>query len=364
MTPLLRMDMDLSNFNARVRGLRGRLLKRPDYEALLVAGNLAEFAERIRGTPYGPYMEAAKARRPSSGGAEGYAIFIEAALASSLSGAFELLARAATKDAARFFMAFMAGWEVYGIKTIIRGIAGGVKRDEILPLLIPAGGLDMAAIKHLLAAKDVDDVIAFLDTWGLPYAEPLKRGLPEYKKSGSLAGMEAGLDIFLYGHLRAVFKSRGRNETILRDMLRMRIDTVNIMTLMKTAGEGYASDAVAGFFIEGGFNITKDEFARLSWIKNRDELASAAASVVGDAALGAMVSTADADDMNLLEEAFEELLEGRLRKTAVVEPLSIALAASYIGMKTREVKNLRLIARAKAFAIPVDEIKRNIFYPL
>lgn len=356
--------MDLSNFNARVRGLRGRLLKGPDYEALLGAGSLDEYAERIRGTPYGPYMEVAKARYPSSDDAEGHALFIEAALASSLSEAFELLARVAPKDAARFLEALMAGWEVYGLKTIIRGIAGGVKREEILILLVPAGALDRAAIKHLLAAKDVDDVIAFLETWGLPYAAPLKRGLPEYKKSGSLAGMEASLDLFLYAHLRALFKSRGLDETILRDMLELRIDMANIMTLMKIAGEGYASDAAAGFFIEGGANIMKDEFARLSWIKKRDELAEAAAAVVGDAALAEALSSADADDMNLLEEALEELLEGRLRRMAVVEPLSIALVASYVQMKTREVKNLRLIARAKAFAIPVDEIKRNIIYPL
>lgn len=350
--------MDLSNFNARVRGLRGRLLKRTDYEALLGAGNLDEYAERIRGTPYGPYMEIAKTHHPSSDDA------IEAALVSNLSEAFELLRRAAPKDAGRFLEALMAGWEVYGIKTIIRGIAGGVKREDILPLLIPAGRLDRTAIKHLLAAKDVDDVIAFIETWGLPYAAPLKEGLPEYKKSGSIAGMEASLDLFIYGHLRALFKPRGLDETILAELLSLRIDMANVMTLMKTAGEGYAKDAVAGFFIEGGANITRDEFVRLSWIKNRDELASAAASVVGDDALARAVAAADADEMNLLEETFEGLLEHRLKKTTVVEPLSIALCASYVLMKAREIKNLRLICRSKAFSIPVDEIKRSIMYPL
>ncbi len=350
--------MDLSNFNARVRGLRGRILKRPDYEALFGAGNPDEYAERLRGTPYGPYIEVARARHTSSDDA------IEAALAANLSEAFELLRRVTPEGAERFLEALLSGWEVYGIKTIIRGVAGGVKREEILPLLIPVGRLDRAAVKHLLSAKDVDDVISFIETWGLPYAAPLKRGLPEYKKSGSLTGMEAGLDLFFYGHLRGLFKPRGLDEVILMDILALRIDMANFMTLMKLSGEGYAKDAAAAFFIEGGTNITRDEFARLGLINNRDELATAASAVAGGTALGRTIAAADADEMNLLEESFEELLEGRLRKRAVVEPLSVALCASYVQMKAREVKNLRLIGRAKAFAIPDDEIKRSIFYPL
>jgi vacuolar-type H+-ATPase subunit C/Vma6 len=33
-------------------------------------------------------------------------------------------------------------------------------------------------------------------------------------------------------------------------------------------------------------------------------------------------------------------------------------------MKVREIKNLRLIARGAAFGVPMDELRRLVFYPV
>ena len=54
---------DLSYMNARVRGMRGALLKKADYGPLVKAENIDEVIERLRSTQYAADVDGASARR-------------------------------------------------------------------------------------------------------------------------------------------------------------------------------------------------------------------------------------------------------------------------------------------------------------
>ncbi len=344
--------MDLSYFNARVRGLMGRLLNEAEYGLLLKLEGFSQYFDRLKSTPYGPYMVTAGARFENADEA------LSAALTDSLAGSLAVLWEAAPEPARPLLKSILSIWEMYDLKAILRGVAKNIRREEILNTLVPAGEFDIAAIKALLSSKDVNDLINFLETWGSPYARPLKAGLGPYARHGNINEMEINLDLFVFDYLISGIGKKNLSHGIALDSLRLRIDERNIMTLLKIAGEGYSAEGATAFFIEGGHRLRKKEFAALLKFRERDELLSALASVVKDPDLKAALATADPEDLGSLEESFDEIVEKRLRHLAVVEPLSIAVAAAFIYMKVREIKRLRLLARAKAFGFPEDEVKR------
>jgi vacuolar-type H+-ATPase subunit C/Vma6 len=117
-----------------------------------------------------------------------------------------------------------------------------------------------------------------------------------------------------------------------------------------------------GFFIEGGRRIRWRDFLRLSGIASREELLAALPDAVNDVAWQRILLIAGEEDMDIVEESFEDLHRRALSRHAIKEPLTIALAAAFIYSKIREIKNLRIIARGKLFSIPEDELKRVLIY--
>jgi len=347
---------DLSYFNARVRSMRGEIMRKADYEPLMRLDSAGALSEKLKATRYGPFIEAASSR---------YADPLEAlssALLSALSGSLGQLWKIAPEGTRPLIKAVLSNWEVFDLKTIVRGLSRGVKREEIKAALIPAGEFDMASLATLLSSKDVFDLVGFLDTWGSPYAAVLRPGLKEYQRNGRIIEMELSADLrtnrlFMESLSAGFFDGR-----VMREWLALRTDLRNALTLLKIAGEGYAAEAASGFFIEGGYRLKRPEFTRLAGLKTKEELL-AALKDTGGSVVRSVLETAGADSA-LMEEAAEDAIKERLRTLSIVDPLSIALPASYIYMKVREIKNLRLLSRGVAFGIPTEELRRLLFYPV
>lgn len=347
---------DLGCFNARVRSMRGALLRKAGYEQLMRLQSVDAIAEKLKGTEYGPFIESAASRSGSTLEA------LSSALMADFAESLGQLWKMAPEGTRPLLKAVLSNWEVYDLKTLVRGLTRGARREEIKAALIPAGEFDIASLNALLASKDVIDLVSFLDTWGSPYASVLRPGLAEYRRSGRIIEMELSADLRTSRLLLESLSGGVEDSRVMRGLLEMRADLVNSLTLLKIAGEGYSLEAAAGFFVEGGPKLSRPEFMRLAGLKGRDELMAALRDRGGGAVRG-MLDAAGAD-MALMEEAAEDAIKERLRVLSVIDPLSIALPASYIYMKVREVKNLRLLARGAAFGVPLEELRRMLFYPV
>ncbi len=348
--------MDLSYFNARIRGLRKGLFKSGEYDVFLEAGSMAAYLDLLKPTVYGPDIGVASARfeRP-------YEV-LSSALRSNLARSFTTLWDIAPQGARAWLKALFSTWEVYDIKAVLRGIDKGVAREDIFEALVPAGEMDVAALRELARSRDVTDLLGLLHTWSSPYAAPLKGGLEAYQKHHSLVEMELNLDVFATKFFASTISAGSENGRVITGMLADRVDSRNIMTLMKVVGEGYSKETLDEYFLEGGMRIGKVEFLQLSTLKTREELLTQILGAVKDESWRRILYTAGAEEMDVLEELFENLTARALSRAAIVSPLTIALAAAFIYTKVREAKNLRIIARGKLFSIPSDELKRFLIY--
>lgn len=349
--------MDIGYFNARVRGQRGRLFRAADYELFLRAPSEAEYREQLRATPYARHVDIAEARMTRA------ADVIASAVGSNAADTFKFLWDTAPDNARRLLKTLFSKWEVHNLKALIRGFAKDVKREEIRGVVVPVGEFNQTALNALLGAKDLADAVRLIETWGSPYAAafrdvPLDRHVNTFE-------LEMRLDSFVYGWLLSTVKGGGADAVIIREMLLFGIDAQNIMTLVKTAGKGFSKETIEGFFIEGGPAapaVGKALFTQAAGMENAQDILDALAKGAKDTGLKGMLSAADAEEPAALEEAMDAATEARLRKAAVTGPLTIATAASFIYMKMRETKNLRLIAKAKLFGIPPEELKGLLIY--
>lgn len=346
--------MDIEYFNARVSGLRGRLFKGTDYELFLRASSEEEYRERLRATPYARHIDMAAARH------ERAAEIIPSAVGLNAADTFKTLWEMAPDNARCLLRPLFSKGEAHNLKALIRGFAKDVKREEIRSALTPAGEFGQASLSALVGAKDLADAVRLLDSWGSPYAAAFKDF--SFDRHVNTFELEVKLDSFVYGWLLSAVKGKSDDGAIIREMLLSGIDAQNIMTLVKTAGKGFSKEAVEGFFIEGGRAIGKALFTEAAGMENSQDVLEGLANGVNDAGLKEMLAVADAEEAASLEEAMDAAMEARLRKTAVTRPLSIATAASFICMKARETKNLRLIAKAKLFGIPPEELKGLLIY--
>src|SRR3990172_5327452 len=203
-------------------------------------------------------------------------------------------------------------------------------------------------------------IYAPVSTWGSPYARPLRGVIQQYMRERHLMVLELALDRFVPEHCLSSAGGHDINKKIVRRFIQERIDSINLSTLLKLSGEGLYPANMNSYFLEGGNRIDRDDFLKLAKGKDRKELLQGLIDGVKDRHWRKIISAIDPDEAFFLEEQLEELTRQNMCKLAVIEPLSIALAICFIYKKIREIKNLRLIIRAKVFDMPAIEVKRFI----
>lgn len=331
-------------------------MKEEDYSALMAASDLGAFVDRLRTTSYGDGVTAAEARYEDP-----YDVLLSA-LKSGLVRDFSVIRGAVPEHGRDLVDTYLYLWDVHNLKAILRGIERRVSREEISGVVVPVGTLGEAALKTLVHAPDVPAVVGYLASWSDPYGRVLSPGLGAYQKNHSLAEMEIALDIFVYSRGLAS-TGRGANDRVVRDDLAIRIDGANVTTLLKTAGEGYSREGVGGLFIEGG-TISRETYDFLSGFGKKKEIVyNLMERLPRRSAVRDALERTDPEDVTALEEAVFKAAEKRLSRLAVVDPLGIAAAASYMYMRVREVKNLRAIARGVAFGMPPEVMRDLLVMP-
>lgn len=347
------MRVDLGYYNARIRGMRRSLLKADDYHLLVRSRGYEGLMDRLGSTVYGPYLEMSGARF------ERHEDIVSNALQTRLEEALVSLWGLAPGTARPLLRQVFSIWEAHDIKTLIRGISRGAKREDILGALIPAGEFGKGPLSVLAGSPGIKELAGFLDSWASPYAVPVKKGLPAYLKGAATLEMEVGIDRLAFSNVPAHGNGAWKSD-VMAEVSVLRVDMRNTLTLINAAGKGgLAIPAVSAdrLFCEGG-SITRKRFSGFLKSDNRASLLKGLSDAVRDPGLRETLGSADPVDLVFLEEFFDALIERRLSRAAVVEPLGIYLSAAFAYTIVREVKNLRLIARAKGFGIPDDEVSR------
>ncbi len=253
---------------------------------------------------------------------------------------------------------YLNRWDQWNVKTILRGKYYGATLDAVREDIVPAGKLKEEDLNVLLSLGSISEILDALKSYGMAIPEEIRA---EYDIAGTLQPVEDYLDKQFYdGLLATVGGKNAPGSRFLMLHIRREIDVTNLMTLLKLKREGLSAEKIISFFIEGGEEFDKAEFARLAAVESVEQLADELTKFsfyedIKDE-LERMKQTKSVTGVSL---AMKRYTLKKAEKFSHMYPLSVLPIIDYMIRKKIEVDNIRIIARGKESGIDVGPYQEN-----
>jgi V/A-type H+/Na+-transporting ATPase subunit C len=333
---------------ARVKAKKKFLLDKETYPKLLMM-DLSEIGRFLGETQYKEEMTALASRY------EGVNL-IELGTSLNLARTNTQVLRFCTGDLHEMVEKYLARWDMWNIKTIIRGKFYGATVEEIQEDIVAAGRMSDETLNFLLSLTTVRDVLDEIKKrTDITVPEEIKA---MYESTGTLAPIEDYLDKLFYDRLMTSVSGNTRPQRLLMTFVRKEIDATNLMTLLKLKREGIEVERIGGYFIDGGQELTLKELNRLAGMESFEATMSELSKLsFYEAIKEALEKTKERGSLTFVALALQRHLAAQSQKFSHMYPLSVLPIIDYIIRKKIEVDNIRIIARGKESKLDVDHIK-------
>ncbi|MCQ6963006.1 V-type ATP synthase subunit C [Methanolobus chelungpuianus] len=326
---------------SRVRAMKSKLLPKETYPRLM---NMS-IDEITRFIGESGYKEDVDELAMKYDGVD----LIEHALNRNLSVTFRKLLNISEGEVNFLIAEYLKEYDIWNVKTILRGKYCRASTEEILEALVAGGTLTYTFLSGL-AGKETEDVISAFE--GTEYYPIIKN-----YDGTNLSDIENQLDKLYYAGLFAVAGgSKSKDRKLFAKFIRAGIDIKNLMILFRLKKAGITDPQMMNLMIEGGLEIGQKDIQRLmplpfgEFIEELDKYSYW--KEISDIVNPGMQSLIDVET---------RLKKYRLKSAASfshVYPLSIVPIMDYMLTKQNEVNNLRIIVRGKEANLS-DEIIRE-----
>lgn len=343
---------DYSYINARIRGMKGRLFKASEYEELFIMHDLSSVILFLSNSAYSRFIVNVEKAGINE---------IEEALRRDLSEALTKIYDIAEGDIKRLLDILLGRWDIYNIKTILRGRHINRTSEDIMPLLIATGALSESLLKELCLNEDIKGIADALITWRSPYGYAIQEGIKEYRESNDISSIELRLDKSYFDDSLKKLNKKKEADYYVYSMLSFQIDMLNIISSLRMLKEERLKIYADEYFIEGGETFSKELYKK---VLNEKGL---------EAGLRLLDSINFRRRFKITEDIFfkitglpemERMLEMGILKNAISlslkDPLNISLIIGYLWKKINEVINLRLILRGKLVEMPESRLREMV----
>jgi V/A-type H+/Na+-transporting ATPase subunit C len=348
--------VDYEYVNARIRGMKSRLLERKELEALGAKLDLNSVIDELENTPYRQDLEDASVKYSRLAA-------VEEALRTNLSKTFRLIfSFVKDEDAETLISIFLNKWDVQNIKTILRGKNIHEVPAEIAESLAPAGALSDATLTELIKQPDVKAVIDLLATWGIEYSRPLTQHFKEFSETRDLVVLEYALDKFYYDHALDAVAGDSYDEGIIRGIVRREIDVTNIKNVLRIIRDKVELKDPEYYFIPGGKELNVDKLSALSQIRTIDGVIKQLAGTSYDFLARLPDQYVTAEKISPFEKELDKYVLQKSLSLFSGDPLSLALVIAYLCAKFNEITNIRIIAMCKTEYVPEKELMEELVF--
>ncbi|CAN5808527.1 V-type ATPase subunit [soil metagenome] len=343
------MSSNYGYLNARVRGLRAKLLDETFAQSAIEAGSFEAFVTSLSQTAYAPDLEEARGRR------EGLPM-VDDAIATNVARTTRSLLRMADGRARELLGVLLMRFDAANLKSVARTFharsarGGGGESDDAVASLaaatLPAGALDAHILERMITAADLPNAAQVLVLKGHPLGPTFRKAVAAYAASGDLFELEVAIDLGYHEVVRERVEEHDVPPAFLR-YGQIEIDATNLRTALKVRGRGLEPGR---FFVPGGRVVSKDVFV---------EIASSAPGAALPSLRAPFDALGDGGDLASVEVGVRSVLE-RYAKGLVHDPLDIGLVTHYLYAKEREAALLRLVARGTFYGVPSDTLRREL----
>lgn len=345
---------DYGYTNARIRGMRWRLLKQSFFDDLMASKDMGTVIQKVLQTEYGPELESRILHGRT-------ATQVDEALKDNMTATFRKVLALANPEAHELITTLLGRWDLFNVKTIIRGKHMVLPAEEIIDSLIPVGQLTQVDMDELARQESVKAVVDTLATWRLPFAVPLRDVLPEYQQSQDLSLLELALDRYYYEWASRRLSSRRTNVKLAREFLGVQVDTMNLLTTLRLLNSDLGDTDASRFFVPGGNVVSHDVFMDLASKSDVDEVFNRIKKTpFGRPLEEVALMYVEKGSVSVFERALEDYLFRKAFVNGKGDPLGIGLAISYLWAKANEVTNLRIVVKGVSVGMPTERMREEL----
>jgi len=340
--------------NARVRGMRSRLLSARTFDELMSSSDVNKIIQQLIDTEYGPEIETAiiHGRTPAA---------VDEAFRANMVGTFQKVMGFLNAEAHELVGTLLGRWDLFNIKSIIRGKHMHLMPEEIEDGLYAVGALSPAELHVLVQAEDIRAVVDTLVTWESPYAVPLRGALAAYGEGGNLASLELALDRYYSEWAAKRLSGRRANAVLARHILGLQVDSINLLTTFRLLKSDLGGIDPKIFFLSGGAYVSEELFDTMTGLSDVDEVLDALKGTPYARQLEAVIATyVEEGSLSVFERALEDYVMRKALDAGRGDPLGVGITIAYLWAKQNEVTNLRIIVKGTAVGMPPDRMRKEL----
>jgi V/A-type H+-transporting ATPase subunit C len=334
---------------ARVKAKKSLLISKDNYPKLMLM-DLNEIGRFLGETQYQVEMTELATKYDGVN-------LIELGTSKNLARVFTDILNYSKGDLRYMLERYLMRWDIWNIKTILRGKYYGASTEDILEDIVAAGKYDEGFINILISLEDVEAVLKELKSReGLVIPDEVVK---DYHETQTLAPIEDYMDKLYYDEVLACVKCRDKAERLFKQFLRKEVDVTNLMTLLKLKKEGLSPDKPEKYFIDGGEELQIKTLVELSKAENVERLGSELTKFSFYADIkDALEEFKQTGSLSAVSLAMQRHLLRSSEKFSHIYPLSVLPIMDYMLRKKQEVDNIRIIARCKESDLGPDQIKK------
>jgi V/A-type H+-transporting ATPase subunit C len=333
---------------ARIRAKKSLLLEKDAYPKLLLM-DLSEIGRYLGETQYKEEMSELASRYDGVN-------LIELGTSRNLARMNTQVLGFCTGDLHDMVEKYLGRWDMWNVKTILRGKFYGATAEEIQEDIVAAGRMNEEYLNYLISLNTVGDVLEEVRKKGnMPIPDEIKA---QYDATGTLAPIEDYMDKLFYERLIGSVEKKSGPEKILNTFLKREVDVANLMTLLKLKRESVELEKIGNYFIEGGQELSVKELTRLAGLESFEATIGELTKLSFYEEIKEALEKAKAKGtLSDVARALQKHLAVQSKKFSHVYPLSVLPIIDYMIRKKIEVDNIRIIARGKESGLDVDHIK-------
>jgi len=318
--------------NAKVRAKKGKLFDEKQFSEILEADDVDDIINYLRGFP--DYLEHL----------ENYSV--EKSLDIKLAQTYVSLSKIVPEDVGKAFVALSKKADINNIKSLIAAKEANLTKDETLKLLIPVGRL-YDFLEQLVDANNVEDIVARLD--GTEYGSVLEDSLSQYEEKGMILPLEFALDKYYMERLLVASSvPDDENSTILHSYIGSKVDITNLKLIIRGKVDGLDYDVISPYLVQNGYQIKEWKLKDLMEAETLPTLINGLEGTDYYSSLNEVVALYnESKSVSVFENALDEYLVGYAKDLSLKKPLGIGPIIGYINEKEKEIKNLKIVVRAK-----------------
>ena len=332
--------------NATVMAKEGKFITQARWEDLWGATSPGEVASLLEATDYFPYL---------SEGAVSDAKELEKAILAEFSAVGKEISKIIPKGAWPIREYLLRKWDVINLRTAIRGMHSGAKKEDTLASFMEGGELDIAFLRTIVDAEGMEDLVTLLTR--TPYRS-LSQGLARYSETNNLFFLESLLDKAFWEDLWLKVLNL-RSSKGFREFLEVCVETQNLKVILRAKHGGLLREE-----IEPCLMPECKIFDELLAAFDEEDIAGLLPLLEGTPYFESLAACQSEHESTGSIRAFEEVLDGAvLAKGEDIRkkrPFGPGPLIGFLVSKETEVRNLLALARSTEVELSREEVREAV----